>query len=136
MDSFLFFFLRGLSYFYFLFLAGAKHLTSYSIHVVFAETEGGETAYYEVKEDLNTNPEENLNNFIAILTESLFVLKKLPDAVEVSLLAFILPARNNVGNYCSKPRLMNILLPFFRKEGSVFYVSGYACLNGWSSFPS
>ncbi|GFO03009.1 exocyst complex component 4, partial [Plakobranchus ocellatus] len=46
------------------------------------KTDGAETAYYEVKEDLNSNPEENLNNFIAILTESLFVLKKLPDAVE------------------------------------------------------
>ncbi|BFZ01691.1 hypothetical protein BsWGS_04729 [Bradybaena similaris] len=37
---------------------------------------------FEVKEDLNSNPEDNLNNFIAILTESLFVLRKLPDAVE------------------------------------------------------
>ncbi|XP_059163407.1 exocyst complex component 4-like isoform X1 [Physella acuta] len=39
-------------------------------------------AYTEVKEDLNSNPEENLTKFIAILTESLFVLRKLPDAVE------------------------------------------------------
>lgn len=50
--------------------------------------EGSETSanksIFEVKEDLNSNPEENLNNFIAILTESLFVLRKLPDAVEVN----------------------------------------------------
>lgn len=40
----------------------------------------------EVKEDLNIDPEENLEHFIAILVESLFLLQKLPEAVEVSLL--------------------------------------------------
>ncbi|CAL1542035.1 unnamed protein product [Lymnaea stagnalis] len=48
--------------------------------------EGSETpsskAYYEIKEDLSSDPQENLNNFIAILAESLFALRKLPDAVE------------------------------------------------------
>ncbi|CAG5127523.1 unnamed protein product, partial [Candidula unifasciata] len=51
----------------------------------FPKVEGSETSVnkaFEVKEDLNSNPEDNLNNFIAILTESLFVLRKLPDAVE------------------------------------------------------
>ncbi|XP_012937750.1 exocyst complex component 4 isoform X3 [Aplysia californica] len=50
------------------------------------KTDGTESSvnktYFEVKEDLNSNPEENLKNFVAILTESLFVLRKLPDAVE------------------------------------------------------
>lgn len=36
----------------------------------------------EVKEDLNIDPEENLEHFIAILVESLFLLQKLPEAVE------------------------------------------------------
>lgn len=36
----------------------------------------------EVKEDLNVDPEENLDHFIAILVESLFLLQKLPEAVE------------------------------------------------------
>lgn len=40
-------------------------------------------SYYEVKENLNSNPQDNLENFIAILTESLFALHKLPDGVEV-----------------------------------------------------
>ena len=39
----------------------------------------------EVKEDLNIDPEENLDHFIAILVESLFLLQKLPEAVEVSI---------------------------------------------------
>lgn len=37
----------------------------------------------EIAEDLNCDPEENLSHFIAILVESLFLLKKLPEAVEV-----------------------------------------------------
>ncbi|CAI9732804.1 exocyst complex component 4 isoform X2 [Octopus vulgaris] len=36
----------------------------------------------EIAEDLNSDPEENLSHFIAILVESLFLLKKLPEAVE------------------------------------------------------
>ncbi|GAB1604300.1 exocyst complex component 4-like [Argonauta hians] len=36
----------------------------------------------EITEDLNCDPEENLSHFIAILVESLFLLKKLPEAVE------------------------------------------------------
>lgn len=37
----------------------------------------------EVTEDLNRDPTENLAHFLSILTESLFVLRKLPEAVEV-----------------------------------------------------
>ncbi|KAH9499232.1 Exocyst complex component 4 [Bulinus truncatus] len=51
-----------------------------------SKLDGNETSnkisYFEVKENLNSNPQENLDNFIAILTESLFALRKLPDAVE------------------------------------------------------
>ncbi|XP_021371891.1 exocyst complex component 4-like isoform X1 [Mizuhopecten yessoensis] len=36
----------------------------------------------EIKEDLNSNPEENPSHFIALLVESLFVLKKVPDGAE------------------------------------------------------
>lgn len=38
----------------------------------------------DIKEDLNSNPEDNPAHFIAILVESLFVLKKVPEAAEVS----------------------------------------------------
>ncbi|KAL8567914.1 hypothetical protein ACOMHN_059036 [Nucella lapillus] len=40
----------------------------------------------EVTEDLNRDPTENLAHFISILTESLFVLRKLPEAVEITKL--------------------------------------------------
>ncbi|XP_070211781.1 exocyst complex component 4-like isoform X2 [Littorina saxatilis] len=38
----------------------------------------------EVTEDLNRDPTENLDHFISILTESLYVLRKLPEAVEIT----------------------------------------------------
>ncbi|XP_025095022.1 exocyst complex component 4-like isoform X4 [Pomacea canaliculata] len=38
----------------------------------------------EVTEDLNQDPTENLTHFINILMESLFVLRKLPEAVEIT----------------------------------------------------
>jgi len=37
-----------------------------------------------IKEDLNANPEDNPSHFIAVLVESLFVLKKVPEAAEVN----------------------------------------------------
>ncbi|KAK7482018.1 hypothetical protein BaRGS_00026710 [Batillaria attramentaria] len=40
--------------------------------------------HLEVVEDLNRDPTENLAHFISILTESLFVLRKLPEAVEIT----------------------------------------------------
>uniref|UniRef100_A0A2C9LZQ8 Exocyst complex component Sec8 n=1 Tax=Biomphalaria glabrata TaxID=6526 RepID=A0A2C9LZQ8_BIOGL len=47
-----------------------------------SEMSSSKISYYEVKENLNSNPQDNLENFIAILTESLFALHKLPDGVE------------------------------------------------------
>lgn len=37
----------------------------------------------EVKEDLNSNPEDDPTHFIAILVESLYMLRKIPEAAEV-----------------------------------------------------
>lgn len=39
--------------------------------------------FNHITEDLNADPEENIPKYMAILTESLYVLRKLPDAVEV-----------------------------------------------------
>lgn len=36
----------------------------------------------EIKEDLNSNPEENSSHFIAVLVEALFVLRKIPESAE------------------------------------------------------
>lgn len=37
----------------------------------------------EVKEDLNSDPEDDPTHFIAILVESLYMLRKIPEAAEV-----------------------------------------------------
>jgi hypothetical protein len=37
----------------------------------------------EVKEDLNSNPEDDPTHFMAILVESLYMLRKIPEAAEV-----------------------------------------------------
>lgn len=39
-------------------------------------------ALNEVKEDLNANPQDDPSHFIAVLVESLFILKKVPDGAE------------------------------------------------------
>lgn len=39
----------------------------------------------EVKEDLNSNPEDDPTHFIAILVESLYMLRKIPEAAEVGI---------------------------------------------------
>lgn len=40
----------------------------------------------EVKEDLNSDPEDDPTHFIAILVESLYMLRKIPEAAEVGLI--------------------------------------------------
>lgn len=43
----------------------------------------------EVKEDLNSDPEDDPTHFIAILVESLYMLRKIPEAAEVGFDRFI-----------------------------------------------